>query len=179
MPRKAAPPRQHLFRVVILAVGPVVGLVVGLIALNAPGRNVGLPPIFYVVIVGVVVVMGAVAIGIGLFVGTKLVGDRIEIAFRAPGETKWRHGRLEVHHGAVALRRYWWQLRVPVGEPIELAVRELGPDTGRRPAARQWWSLNPQMSIRDLETDRGTFEIAGLPAHLEELGERLREPDPV
>jgi hypothetical protein len=175
MPRKAAPLKQQTFRIVALGLGPLIGLVIGIVALNTSGAADELPPFVIPIMIAFVIILAAVGIGLGLLLGKKLVGDRIETAFRAPGE-KWRHGRLEVHHGRVTLRRYWWQLRVPVGEPVELVVHELGPDTGRRPAARQWWTLNPQLSIQTLETDQGTYELAALPAHLEELRDRLQEP---
>ena len=66
-----------------------------------------------------------------------------------------------------------YQVRIPKGEPLELRVTRLGVDTGRRPQFRQIWSVNPQLHIVDLETDRGPKELAALPSRLMELQVRL------
>lgn len=173
MPQRRAPLREHTFRIVMLVVLPLIVLVGGfIIMVTLPGR--ALPAGALWIPLAVVLVFFAAALALGLFIGKRLVGDRIELAFRAPGG-KWRHGRVDISPGILTLQPYWWQLRFRSGDPITLHVNGLGDDTGRRPKPRQWWSLNPQLSIVRLDTDEGEYEVAALPSHLAELRERLLE----
>ncbi len=173
MPRRPAPLRQHGFRIAVFAIGPILGLVAVLVAAGAlVSQGVDVPPALLIGLVVATLVIPAAAIAIGLRLGNRLVGDRLELAVKPVGG-KWGHARFDVDPGIVHMQPYLWQIRIPKGDRVSLHVDELGEDTGRRPHWRQWWSLNPQLHIVDLRTDRGHYELAGIPAHLEELRDRL------
>lgn len=51
-------------------------------------------------LVGIVafgLLIGLAAALVGLLAGRKIFGDRVEVAMRRSGETRWRHGLLEVN----------------------------------------------------------------------------------
>ena len=174
LPRRAAPLREHTFRIAGLVISMVVSIASFAIVLLLLNQGRAIPASVLTIALPIVIAIAGAGIAIGLLLGRRIVGDRIEVAFRDPGG-KWRHGRLSVGHRRVVLQPYLWQLRIPSGESREFEVVDLGEDTGRRPPLRQLWSVNPQLHIVELETDRGQFEIAGLPSHLTELRERLDE----
>lgn len=176
MPRNRTPIREQYFRIAAIFVVPAVvaaGVTIGFAALR--GRE-DLGVVVFVTLAVTVPIMIA-GILVGLYLGRRLVGDRIELAFRRPGE-KWRHARVDVAEGRVRLQPYLWQVRVANGDPLEMAVERLDLADARKPPFRSWWSLNPQLRIVDLDTDRGRYEIAALPSHLAELRERLHEASP-
>jgi len=156
-------------------IGLVIGTVVILLVLNGrpPDER---PPAAVIAIAWVVgVVLAAGGMLIGLLIARWLVGDRIEVALRER-DGGWRHGRLDVTPGHLSFQPYLWQVRIPRGKPIEFEVHHVGADTGRRPPAREMWSVNPLVRILDLETDKGDREV-GVPKHqVEELRKRLGEP---
>ncbi|BDZ46801.1 hypothetical protein [Naasia aerilata] len=160
----------------MLLVGPLLAIVlVAVFVVPTLDRTGGGGAIAWPILAVVLVIM-VLAIAAGLLLGKRLVGDRIEVAVRSSGD-KWHHARLtDIGDGRLRLERYFWQVRIPTGKKLELHVLSLGEDSGRHPRPRQWWSLNPQLTIVDLETDQGTFELAALPSHLRELRERLQEP---
>ena len=174
MPRTRTPMRENAFRIVAFAAGPLIALIVGLVVLGSSGGLESIPLPFLVLAVAIFLLVSGGAIAVGVLLGRKMVGDRIELAFREGGG-RWRHGRITLEDGRATLQPYWWQVRIPAGDPMPLDIRELGEDTGRTPPPRRWWSLNPQLRIVDMQTDRGAFEIAALPSHLAEFRERLSE----
>lgn len=156
----------------MLGAVPVIILIV-VFAINFPMNGSSSPLVWVLLAVMIVILLAALVAG--LYIGKRFVGDRIELAFRNPGG-KWRHGRVQISPQTLVLQPCWWQTRFPSGAPITLNVDNLAEDTGRRPQAKQWWSLNPQLSIVSMQTDQGEYEIAALPSHLAELRERLLEP---
>ena len=50
------------------------------------------------------------------------------------------------------------------GGGVEVAVRTVGADTGRRPSKKQMRSVNPSLHVIDIETDRGILQL-GVQAH--------------
>lgn len=170
MPRGRTPLREQRFRLIVLVAGPLFAFVI-VAALFAGGRFPGLAPELFFVISGVLLILTVGGIAVGFFIGNKLVGDRVELAYRAPAD-KWRHGRAEIQPGVVKLQRYWWQIRIPVGDPITLDVESIGQEE-RKPRARQWWSMNPQLRIVTMATAQGVYEIGALPSHLAEVRDRL------
>ena len=112
--------------------------------------------------VGLVIAVAAVVVG--LLLGRKIFGKRLEIALRPMGETKWQHGRVDASSGMMRFRRYKWQLRFVSGDPVEFVVDEVGVDSGKRPLKKQMWSVNPSLHVIEIETDRGTLEL-GVQAH--------------
>lgn len=176
MPRRRTPLREQAFRNITLIAVPLIAFAVTFVLMTS---NMGdtIPAGLVWTMFAVTITLLVVALVVGLLVGKRIVGDRIELAFRAAGG-KWRHGRVDIERGVLVLQPYWWQLRFRTGDPITLHVNELGEDTGRRPKPRQWWSLNPQLSIVPLRTEEGDYELAALPSHLAELRERLAEGEP-
>lgn len=172
MPRNRTPLREQTFRIGTIVGGPLIGIVV-VIAIAATGGFGSVPPGIVLVALSGVIVLFALALVIGLVIAKRLVGDHLEVAYRA-GDDKWRHGRLDAARGRLVLQPYWWQLRIPTGDPIVLEVADIGRDE-RKPKPSQWWSLNPQLRIIDVTTDKGEFEIGGLPSHLTELRQRIAE----
>lgn len=159
--------KDHLGVVISMAVGLLVGTLA--VAFMWYRGGVEVPPwlLALVLVGGVVVVIAAAALA--LAVGKTLVGDRVEVAVRVPGDKKWRHGRLTVIPGGLRLEPYRWQVRVPTGEQIDLRDVELGEDVGRRPPLRQMWSINPALHVIRLGSDQGELELGVLPAHLARL----------
>jgi hypothetical protein len=137
-----------------------------------------LPPAVIAIVVVIALIIGIASVALGSVVGRRLVGDRIEVAMREPGG-KWRHGRLTVSPGHVSFQPYRWQMRIPHGRPVEMDVKSLGDDTGRRPSWKQIMSVNPQLHIVEVASLQGDREVAALPSHLEELRERLAGPQQV
>jgi hypothetical protein len=131
-----------------------------------------LPPAFVIVVIVVTLPIIAGGLALGLGIGRRIVGERIEVAMREPGG-RWRHGRLTVAPGHLVFQPYLFQVRIPRGAPVEIDVERLGDDTGDRPSWKQILSLNPQVHIVDVASPQGDRQIAALPSHLEELRERL------
>ena len=113
---------------------------------------------------GVGLVIAVAAILVGLLLGRKIFGKRLEIALRPAGETKWQHGRVEASPGQMHFRRYKWQLRFVSGDPVDFVVDEVGADSGARPSKKQMWSVNPSLHVIEVKTDRGTFQL-GIQSH--------------
>ena len=175
MARRRAPWREYRFRILSIAVGVVVGILVVTVLLPlVTGQRLvlgwGLP-------VGVLVVV-LIAVGgglLGLRLGDRLVGDRIEGALREPGG-RWRHGRVTIDGDTVTFERYRFQMRIPSGKKQRFDNVRLGADSGQRPPLRTMWSINPQVHIVSLDADQGHFEFAALPSRIEELHERVAAP---
>lgn len=175
MPRGRTPLRDQRFRLISLAVGPIVGLII-VSVMFASGAFPPIPVGWFVAIVAVVLLLAVGGISIGLLLGNRFVGDRVELAYRAPGE-KWRHGRADLSPGVMTLQKYWWQLRIPTGDPLTLEVESVASGE-REPRPRRWWTMNPQLRITEMHTDRGTYEVGALPSHLAEVRERLMRSSP-
>ncbi|MBG6215349.1 hypothetical protein RCH23_003289 [Cryobacterium sp. CAN_C3] len=177
-PRNRAPLRESGFRIASQLAGVVIGLVVVLVFLpQIIGGQVKIPWWAFVAgsVLGVAIAVAATIVG--LLLGRRLVGDRIEGAVREPG-SKWRHGRLEVGGDAIVFERYRFQLRIPSGVKQRFDDVILGEDTGRRPPFRQLWTINPQLHIVSLDAQQGHFEFAAMPSQIQELRDRLHEPLP-
>lgn len=171
MPRRKTPLREQKVLIGSLAVGALLGTGIVLVP-RLLARDSALPPGVVVVIILVTLLIVAAGLALGLALGRRIVGDRIEVAMREPGD-RWRHGRLTVAPGHLVFQPYRWQMRIPKGSPVEIDVDELGDDTGRRPSWKQFLSINPQLHIVDVASPQGDRELAALPSHLEELRERL------
>lgn len=113
---------------------------------------------------GVGLVIAVAAILVGLLLGRKIFGKRLEIALRPAGETKWLHGRVEASPGQMHFRRYKWQLRFVSGDPVDFVVDEVGADSGARPSKKQMWSVYPSLHVIEVKTDRGTVQL-GIQSH--------------
>lgn len=121
--------------------------------------------------------IGLAAALVGLLADRKIFGGGVEVAMRRSGETRWRHGRLEVDPGRLVFRPSKWQMRFASGDPIEVAVRTVAADTGRRPSKKQMLSVNPSLHVIDIETDGGILEL-GVQAHqVDDLRARLQPTD--
>lgn len=164
-------PRELAFRFVGSIIGIVIGVAVVLGAASLSGGRLLPAGLLIGVLVGAVVVV-LLATTVGLLIGRRIVGDRLEVALRAPG-ARWRHGRIEAEAGRSTFVRYVWQVRIPTGEREELGPTTIRSDPPRRPALRTIWSLNPQTRILTLDTARGPMEVAALPSRLELLRRRL------
>lgn len=175
MPRNRSPLREQSFRIATMAISVVVGIVAVVVVEIVLGVDTWIW--LTTLIVGILIGLGAALVGalIGARVARRLVGDRIEVALRDSGETKWRHGRLSLSPDHVSFQPYALQMRIPKGDPIEMRVTRLGDDTGRRPSRKQIWTVNPQLHIVDMATDTGAKELAALPSRLAELRSRLAE----
>jgi F0F1-type ATP synthase membrane subunit c/vacuolar-type H+-ATPase subunit K len=171
---RKTPLREQSFRYAALGVGLIIGLAVILLP-NLVGGARALPPLVIVIAVVVALVVGIGGMALGLALGNRIVGDRIEGAMREPGG-RWRHGRITVTPGHLSFQPYLWQVRIPHGAPVEFDVEELSDDTGRRPSWKQIMSVNPQLHIVDVVAPQGRRELAALPSHLEELRGRLAAP---
>lgn len=112
--------------------------------------------------VGLVIALAAVVVG--LLLGRKIFGKRLEIALRPTGETKWQHGQVEASPGDMLFRRHKWQLRFVSGDPVDFVVAEVGADSGARPSKKQMWSVNPTLHVIEVKTDQGTLQL-GVQAH--------------
>jgi hypothetical protein len=172
MSRRKQPLREQSFRIGTIAVGLVLGFAVVFLvpALTGADSRLSGGALTTVIVIAVLVAIGAVALG--LLIGRRIVGDRIEVAMRDSGR-KWRHGRVTVTPGHLSFQPYWWQVRIPAGPAIEMDVNVMGEDTGRRPPLKQIWSVNPQLHIVDIEGSHGSWELAALPSRLTEMRERL------
>lgn len=172
MPRDRQPLREHRFRIATMLIGMVVGLGVAFLIVPAiTGEDRSGPWWAYGIGIGVAAVVGALALTLGLWIGNRIVGDRIEAAVREPGG-KWRHGRFSFGQDGVTFERYRWQMRIPSGKKTLLTGVRLGPDTGQRPPWRQFWTINPQLHIVTLDADQGHWEVAVMPSRLRSFGER-------
>ncbi|MGT2426489.1 hypothetical protein [Amnibacterium kyonggiense] len=164
-------PRELAFRFV----GPIIGVVIGVGVVGAVTALSGsrlLPPGLLIGVLAGAAVVALGATAVGLLIGRRIVGDRLEVALRVP-DARWRHGRLEADADRSTFHPYVWQVRIPTGEREELGPTAIRPDAPRRPALRTIWSLNPQTRIVTLETARGPVEVAALPSRLELLRQRL------
>ncbi|WIB65837.1 hypothetical protein [Curtobacterium sp. MCBD17_040] len=183
MPRNRAPLREQRFRLAVLAASLVAGF--GIAALipslidphtssHRQHHSAGVIALSLIIVL-VLVLAGGV---IGLLLGNRLVGDRIECAVREPGTKRWRHGRLSINGTSLTFEQYRFQMRFVVGKRQQFTDVQVGDDMGRRPPVRQIWSINPQLHIIDLTAFEGRFELAALPSRIRELQDRVREPQP-
>jgi hypothetical protein len=173
MPRRKTPLREQTFRLGTLGVGLLIGLLIVLLP-SLIGRGPGLPPAVVAIAIGFALVVAIGGMAIGLAVGRRIVGERIEAALREPGG-RWQHGSITVTPGHLSFQRYRWQMRIPRGAPVEIDVDDLGDDTGVRPSWKQVLTINPQLHIVTVTSPQGDRELAALPTHLEELRERLSD----
>ena len=151
------------FRLASIGVGLAAGLGIVLIV-QAATSDEPLSSGFLLGGAGVGLVIAVAAILVGLLLGRKIFGKRLEIALRPAGETKWQHGRVEASLGQMHFRRYKWQLRFVSGDPVDFVVDEVGADSGARPSKKQMWSVNPSLHVIEVKTDRGTVQL-GVQAH--------------
>lgn len=151
------------FRLASIGVGLAAGLGIVLIV-QAATSDEPLSSGFLLGGAGVGLVIAVAAILVGLLLGRKIFGKRLEIALRPAGETKWQHGRVEASAGQMRFRRYKWQLRFVSGDPVDFVVDEVGADSGARPSKKQMWSVNPSLHVIEVKTDRGTFQL-GIQSH--------------
>ena len=163
MGQKAPLFRGQGFRLASVGVGLVVGLGIVLIV-QAATSNEPLSSGFLLGGGAVGLIIAVVAVVVGLLLGRRIFGQRLEIALRTAGETKWQHGRVEVSPGHMRFRRYKWQLRFASGEPVDFLVDEVGTDSGERPSKKQMWSVNPSLHVFEVKTDQGTLQL-GVQAH--------------
>lgn len=168
---KPTPWREHGSRYIATAVGFLIG--VGLIVVVG-GKNLwSLLPwwaLLIVLIVGLALLLGATTIG--LLIGQRLVGNKLELAVRAGGG-KWRHGRAELQGSRLTFWPYYWQIRVPKGDREELLITGLDQTHSRRPALRELIALNPQARVVRAETASGPIEIAALPSRLHSMASTI------
>jgi len=82
MPRTRTPMRENAFRIVAFAAGPLIALIVGLVVLGSSGGLESIPLPFLVLAVAIFLLVSGGAIAVGVLLGRKMVGDRIELAFR-------------------------------------------------------------------------------------------------
>jgi hypothetical protein len=167
--------RENRFRIGAMVGAAVLGVFVALFLVPAvAGRSVNVWISLAGALIALVIFVPVMLLSMKL--GDRLiVKDRIEVAMRKAGTTKWRHGRLTVTPGHLSIQPYRWQVRLPKGKPIEMDVDTMTEDTGRRPSLKQLLTVNPQLHIVELESSSGRLEIAGAPSHLSELRERLHE----
>ncbi|MFJ3385158.1 MULTISPECIES: hypothetical protein [unclassified Curtobacterium] len=176
MSRDRQPLREHGFRVVTMVIGMVVGLAAAFFIVPAiTGRENRGPFWAYGLGFALAILIGGGALVLGLAIGQRIVGDRIEAAVREPG-AKWRHGRFTFVPGGVTFERYRWQLRIPSGKKTTFTGVRLGEDTGRRPPWRHLWTINPQLHIVTLDSEQGRYEVAAMPSRLRAFERRLSEP---
>ena len=168
---KPTPWREQGSRYIATVVGFLIG--VGLIAVVG-GRTLGslLPwwVLLLVLVVALALVLGATTVG--LLIGRRLVGNKLELAVRT-GEGKWRHGRAELQGSHLTFWPYYWQIRVPRGEREELVISRLDQTHSRRPSVRELIALNPQVRVVRAETASGPMEIAALPSRLDSIARTL------
>ena len=98
MGQKAPLFRGQGFRLASVGVGLVVGLGIVLIV-QAATSNEPLSSGFLLGGGAVGLIIAVVAVVVGLLLGSRIFGQRLEIALRTAGETKWQHGRVEVSPG--------------------------------------------------------------------------------
>ena len=171
MPRRKTPLREQTFRIGGLFVGVLLGVLIVLLP-SLLGRGPDLPPAVVAIVIGFALVVAIGGLALGLALGRRIVGERIEAAMREPGGP-WQHGSFTVTPGHLSFQRYRWQVRIPRGAPVEFDVDDLGDDTGVRPSWKQVLTINPQLHIVTVTSPQGDRELAALPTHLEELRERL------
>ncbi|WP_314100606.1 hypothetical protein [uncultured Frigoribacterium sp.] len=109
-------------------------------------------------------VLAVAATAVGLLLGRKVFGQRLELALRPTTETKWRHGWVEASPGHLRFHRYKWQIRFVSSDPVDFAVQAVGLDSGKRPSKKQLWSVNPSLHVIDIDTDQGPLRL-GLQSH--------------
>lgn len=174
MPANRVPLREYLFRFAGPLIGAVIGVVIVLTVFpHLFGERARVPYWVWIVTAVVVLVLTVGASAVGLLVGQRLVGDRIEGALREPGG-KWRHGRIVVDGTDVIFESYRLQMRIPSGQKERLNNATLGPDTGQRPSLRKLWTVNPQLHIVTLNSTQGHFEFGALPSRINLFRERLQ-----
>lgn len=172
------PMRQYVFRLVAPLLGVVVGVivVVALIDWEHPhSKGARLPGWVLPLAIMVVVVVWVAAAVVGVIVGRSIAGRHVEVALRRPGQ-KWAHGRLTFAAGAFTFERYRFQMRIPSGDKTTYRIHGVGEDSGRRPSLKNVWTINPQLHIIELETDRGPLELGALPYRIPDIRERLTQP---
>lgn len=176
MPRNRGTLREQSFLILSIVAGMLIGILVVLVVPAIFGNGREVTPGLLLVVVVVTLVVAAFGVLLRQVIGKRLVGERIEAVLREQ-DGKWRHGRITVGYGQLSFQPYLWQVRIPSGAPVEMEVSELGEDTGRRAPLRKIWSMNPQLHIVRVVTNRGLWELAGLPSQIEELRTRLSEPE--
>jgi hypothetical protein len=108
------------FRLGSIGVGLVIGLTT-VVVTQAVTSDEPLSSGFLIGIsFGLVLVVAATAVG--LLLGRKVFGQRLELALRPTTETKWRHGWVEASPGHLRFHRYKWQIRFVSGDPVDFAV---------------------------------------------------------
>ena len=175
-PHSAGPKRrltENLFRVGSLALGSLIGAVIVAIVVGIVARG-RISPVVLLLVVAVLFLLTIPGLVLGLVLSRRIFGSRIEGAMRLSGD-KWTHGNLSAGPSHISFQPYLWQVRIPSGEPVEFDVTTLGDDTGRRPPARQIWSINPQVHIVDVVTPDGVTLLAALPSRIAALRAHLGE----
>lgn len=161
------------FRLASIGVGFVLGAGIFLVvrAVSSGGQ---LPVGFGLAGAAVGLLVAVVAVVVGLLVGRKAFGQRLELALRRRGDTKWQHGHVDATAGHLRFRRYKWQMRFVSGDPVDFVVHEVGADTGAHPSKKQLLTVNPTLHVIEVATDRGDLEL-GVQAHqVDDLRARLQ-----
>lgn len=154
-----------------------VGLLIGLIAVVVTQAVTSDEPPSSGFLIGISfgLVIAVAATAVGLLLGRKVFGQRLELALRPATETKWRHGWVEASPGHLRFHRYKWQIRFVSGDPVDFAVHAVGLDSGKRPSKKQLWSVNPSLHVIDIDTDQGPLQL-GLQAHQVETTRTQLQP---
>lgn len=160
-----------------IGVGLVLGLGIVLIVMTVATDE----PVPVGVLIGIgagALVLALGATFVGLLIGRRVFGQRLELALRPAGETRWQHGRVDAAPGRLVFTPYKWQVRFISGSPTQYEVLAVGEDTGRRPSKKQLWSVNPALHVVEVETDRGTLQL-GLQGHqVDDVRQRLQPEAP-
>ena len=170
----SAPWREQAFRYVAPVLGFLIGAAV-LVVVWARMLQDLLPwwGLFIILAAGLALLLAAVTVG--LLIGQRLLGERLEIALRDT-RGRWRHGRVEIHGPRLTFLPYYWQVRIITGDREELGITHLEETHGRRPSLRELTALSPQVRIVSAETKSGPIEVAALRSRLQTIAHALTRP---
>lgn len=150
------------FRLASIGVGAVIGLT-AVIVMRAVASDEPISTGFLIG-VGAGLAIALAAAVVGLLLGRKVFGQRLELALRSAADKKWRHGWIEASPGFMRFHRYKWQIRFISSKPVDYIVHEVGVDSGQHPSKKQMWSVNPSLHVIEIDTDQGVLQL-GLQAH--------------
>lgn len=177
MAQDRLPLRERSFRIVMVLIPLAVAIVAIAFAPVITGDSWSKDWELNIGAIGVSVLVLAAAIVIGALARRRIVGDRIEVAIRRPGESQWHHGRVNVDVGHMTFQPIAIGFRGEPRGPVQFDVKAIEVDRGRHPSLRQIWSINPQLHIVQVDTNHGPRELAALPSRISELRRRLESPE--
>ncbi len=93
------------FLVISVSAVIVAGLVITNLVRGAISPDRAMPPGIMAIYIGLALAVVVPGMAIALIVVRRIIGDRIEVAFREPGG-RWRHGRLTVMAGHLSFQPY-------------------------------------------------------------------------